>query len=237
MKRFKFTIVALIISAVILLYSYLTKDNNQKGSKPIVISKTEISTNAAPIPGIELKNAENIAAVETIEPLEPKDISEVEENIPDLSKNISLKDILNSLKSDKEEEVLNALELLAHRGDESATVQQALASLLESTKSTEVKSEIFNLIFMFDSKRRMIDAINKMLNDEDEDIRDSAMDNLVEIETKKMIDYLIEALDNKYSDVRENALMNLEMITDQKFEKPEEWKNWWAANRAKFKFE
>ena len=82
----------------------------------------------------------------------------------------------------------------------------------------------------------LLDDMVPLLNDPEEDVRDSAMTTIADyVENRRKFEVLIDALDNQYEDVRENAIFNLGFYTDQDFPTAEEWKKWWAENKNTFK--
>ena len=229
LKTFKFTIIALIACLAFFFYNKMTNNPDNPDSvnstKPLVISKTDKSSAAADTTAKTLPdsiaNLSNVTAV-----TDEIDFSELDINT-----------LITKLKSNNDEEILEALEAISDSEDESSKVQKALIALLEKTTNAEVKIAVLDTTFMFDSKSIMLDSFNKLLIDENADVREAAIDQMTEIENIKMMEYLIAALDNQYEDVRENAVIQLKVMASLELEDPQAWKNWWKTNSSTFKFE
>jgi HEAT repeat protein len=74
------------------------------------------------------------------------------------------------------------------------------------------------------------------LEDEDWRPRIQAVENLAGVRTKTAVDTLLVALDDGRPAVGARAIDSLQLLTHQKFTRPDQWRRWWEENRETFAF-
>lgn len=149
---------------------------------------------------------------------------------------IPTRELVRLLETNEVEILIDIIDQISMQDTGSLYVHEAFASLLEHPHE-EVRMAVMDAVFMFDTIRPLLPALAKRLYDPCEDIREDAMDVMADIETREMIDILVINMTNHYADVRENSEFYLSFWTDETFTTVEEWREWWASNRATFVFE
>lgn len=160
------------------------------------------------------------------------------ENIPavtKVSKYAETDRLLKQVESETNVVVLSQLAtLLSRTTSRGPSVRAAFRKMLQS-ENADLRAESLCALEDYAGVNFMIDDMKPLLADENEDVRDAAMETIADYcKGRKKYEILIECLDSQYPDVVENAVFNLGFYTDFNYEQPEEWKKWWAENKDTF---
>ena len=124
--------------------------------------------------------------------------------------------------------------LLSKTTSRGPSVRAAFRKMLQN-ESADLRTEALFALEDYAGVNFMLDDMTPLLKDENEDVRDAAMETIADYcKGRKKYQILVDCLDSQYTDVVENAVFNLGFYTDENYEKVEEWKAWWAENKDTF---
>ena len=157
------------------------------------------------------------------------------EAVTKVSKYAETDALLKQVEKETNEVVLAQLAtLLSRTTSRGPSVRAAFRKMLQNG-SADLKTEALSALEDYAGVNFMMDDMIPLLNDENEDVRDAAMETIADYcRGRRKYQVLIDCLDNQYTDVVENAVFNLGFYTDVDFETAEEWKKWWAENKDTF---
>ena len=149
---------------------------------------------------------------------------------------VPTRELIKQLNTTNTARIIETVTIIGNQDSGSKYVQEAFAKLL-THKDEDVRQAVLDEAYHFDSKRNLLPALTKCLNDPSETIRDDAIDVLSEIETRAMIGILISSLTNKHEDVRDNAEFYLFYHTPEMYTNKVKWFSWWKTNKTTFVFD
>jgi HEAT repeat protein len=137
----------------------------------------------------------------------------------------------------KEEEEVRLFAAVGAAKIGSETALQVLESLME-TKRPENRSRAVFALGKYGGLPQLT-VISKALADSDQSVREDAVEalRLMGKNQKQAWGFLVKATEDEDYKVRNNAMDALRELTDQKFEQPKQWQEWWPKAKAELKLE